>query len=565
MCAESAAGIINLRCGIGLNACYIRVTAQNPEQSFRQWPIRILAKPTPYMSEAFTRLAAIQATVLLTLSTFVTVVLGLVVSVVIARSLGPEDYGRYAFLLWLTALMITIGNHGVPITATRYISELLGRQELEAAKSLHGWLLRVQWVSLPLVGLFFAAALSVSLPIGWEGRGLLLALACQISFASKAIFLLGNSIANGYGVFGVSAWGSMIGSLIYTIGVLILAVMEASLTANIWWFSCVSVMHIAIILPLLKNAQIKASRATMPIEWLGKVRSHLGWSSLQIFVGTMGNRTFEIYLLSHLIGPAEVGFFVIAIALTSGGIELLSAGLGTILIPILAHAKGTGGDERFKRVVADATRYYLLSGVLLAGVGFFWAAPAIKVMYGARFDSVIPVLQCMVVINGLLLIDRPFSALLIVGDAQRNRTLLPIAQCGLSVVLAFALIPKFGLMGAVATNAISHTIISVIMVVWMSCRISLKPAWRDLLRIILAGIAAAMAATFVIFASNHLIAEFISGLVFAVVFVWLSVCFNVWKVHDARLLISIAERKPALFGYWLPMLKRWADRLERTA
>ena len=51
------------------------------------------------MSGSFTRVGALRAAAVMTLSTYVTVGLGLVVSAVLARSLGPDDYGRCAFLL----------------------------------------------------------------------------------------------------------------------------------------------------------------------------------------------------------------------------------------------------------------------------------------------------------------------------------------------------------------------------------------------------------------------------------------------------------------------------------
>ena len=35
-------------------------------------------------------------------------------SVLIARSLGPQDYGRYAYVIWLTGIMIMVMNDLAP-------------------------------------------------------------------------------------------------------------------------------------------------------------------------------------------------------------------------------------------------------------------------------------------------------------------------------------------------------------------------------------------------------------------------------------------------------------------
>ncbi|RZI86268.1 MAG: hypothetical protein EOP38_01780 [Rubrivivax sp.] len=514
------------------------------------------------MSGSFTRIAAVKAAAIMTLSTYVTIALGLVVSAVIARSLGPHDYGRYAYLLWITGLLISFGNHGVPVTATRFISELLGRQELPTAQSLHQWLLKVQWGSVLLVGALFGGSLFFSQPIGWEGQVLFFAGICLICFIPKSVYQLGTSVAKGYGAFWIEAWGNMIVSVIYTLGVVVLGVMKASLMANIWWFAGVCLMHLVIILPLLKKAQIKTSSAPLPTEWLVKIRGHLGWTSFQVFVASMSNRTFEIYLLSHLIGPAEVGYFSIAVALTRGGVELLSSSLATLLMPALAHAKGSGGLERVRRVVGDATRYFLFLGIFLAGVGVMWSAPGIQAMYGTQYQSVARVLQLMVLVSGLLLIDNPFSTLLLIIDDQRIRTGVSISFFALSALTAFALVPSFGMVGAVAANAIARSIMFGVTMAWVSRKVGFTPPWRDLSKIALAGVWAAAGAAGLVFISNHLLMQVLAGFVFAAILMWFSVRLNVWKEHDVRLLIMIAERKPNIFGRWLPGLERWRQRME---
>lgn len=516
-----------------------------------------------FMSGSFTRMAAVKAAAIMTLSTYVTIALGLVVSAVIARSLGPHDYGRYAYLLWFTGLLISFGNHGVPVTATRYISELLGRQELSTAQSLHRWLLRVQWASVVVVGVLFAGSLVVSQPIGWEGQVGFFAAICLICFIPKSVYQLGASVAKGYGAFWIEAWGNMIVSVVYTLGVLVLGYMKASLVANLWWFAGVSLTHVFIMLPLLRKAKIETSAAPMPTEWLVKIRGHLGWTSLQVFVAAMSNRTFEIYLLSHLIGPAEVGFFSIAVALTRGGVELLSSSLATVLMPALAHSKGSGGLEQVRRVVGDATRYFLFLGVFLAGVGVLLAAPAIHLMYGTQYESVVLVLQLMVLVSGLLLVENPFSSLLLIIDDQRIRTALSISFFLLSALTAFALVPSFGMVGAVAANAISRTVISGITAVLVSRRVEFTPPWRDLSRIAMAGAWAAVGAGCLLAISSHMAVQVLAGAVFAIILMWLSVRLDVWKAHDVRLLLMILERKPKLFGRWLPGLQAWAQRVQK--
>ncbi len=103
------------------------------------------------------------------------------------------------------------------------------------------------------------------------------------------------------------------------------------------------------------------------------------------FVAALSNKSVETLLLNRFAGAEAVGFFTIGASLTRGGVELLSSGLTTILMPTMAHAFGAGGIERVNRIASNAMRYYQFVGLLLAGVGVFWAEPVIAVMYGARY------------------------------------------------------------------------------------------------------------------------------------------------------------------------------------
>jgi O-antigen/teichoic acid export membrane protein len=514
------------------------------------------------MAGSFTRVAALKSAAIMTLSTYVTIALGLVVSAVLARSLGPHDYGRYAYLLWLVGLLIAFGNHGIPITATRLLSESIGAQNSQATHAVHRWLQRAQWLSAGLVALLFIAAFPLFKPAGWEGQAVLVSTICLLCFIPKSVFQFDISVAKGHGAFWVEAVGNMLISVTYTIGVVVLALTHASLEANLWWFAGVSLTHLLIITPLLRRARIRTEKASLTPEWQGKVRHHLVWTSMQVFLYAMSNRTFETYLLSRLMGPAEVGFLAIATNLTRGGIELLSSSLSTLLMPSLAHAKGAGGFGQVRRLLTDATRYFLFLGLFLAGVGALWAAPGIHLMYGAQYQAVVPVLQAMLLVSGLLLLDNPLSSLLLIIDDQRVRTVRSVAYFVMSALMALAFVPSFGLMGAVMANAITGFASFLVFGVYVSRQIDFTPPWRDMRRIAVGAILAGIFAGGLLWLNGHLLTQWLSGLLYALVLTVASGKLGVWKRHDVALMINIAERKPALLGRFLPALRQWQTQAE---
>ena len=72
------------------------------------------------MSSRFGRIAALQAAFFVTASTYIAYAISIVVSAVVARSLGPADYGQYAYLVFIVGLLVMLANHGLTTSAIRF-------------------------------------------------------------------------------------------------------------------------------------------------------------------------------------------------------------------------------------------------------------------------------------------------------------------------------------------------------------------------------------------------------------------------------------------------------------
>ncbi len=49
---------------------------------------------------------------------------GLIVSMLIARSLGPSEFGTYVFLIWLVSIAVAFANEGLALSVTKHIAEI---------------------------------------------------------------------------------------------------------------------------------------------------------------------------------------------------------------------------------------------------------------------------------------------------------------------------------------------------------------------------------------------------------------------------------------------------------
>lgn len=506
------------------------------------------------IKNAFSRVATIKAALLMTGSTYVVVFLGLLVNSITARALGPETYGHYAYVVWITGMIVMIANNGLNTTGIRFISECIGRKKRPAARAVHGWLLRAQWLCLMAVTIGFLLALPLTLPVGWREHVSVFGTVVVVGVAAKTLYLFWISVGKGYGQYAIEAFSSTAGSLANALCILILFALGAPLVAYLVIFAVMSVTYALIAWWMLRSRRILSSKRPVDHELSLRVTNHLGWTVILALAAAFGNKASETYLLSAYVGPAELGFFTIAAGLARGGVELLSSGVNAVLMPLMGHAYGSGGTERVNAILADSIRFFMFAGLLLAGVGFMCADSIILLMYGAQYQPAVIVFRVMVVVAGLTLSQGAFGALLSTTDNQRIRAVVAVVSVALSVVLAVLLVPRYGLNGAMAATALSSSVIFILLGGGIVRSFAVPLDWRLLGKLMLAAAVAAVSAAGFLWVSPNVMLHLIGGVVYAVLFIVGTFLLRAWTESDMNHLMPLASRYPRTFGRLVPAL-----------
>jgi O-antigen/teichoic acid export membrane protein len=503
----------------------------------------------------------LKAAVQITSFTYVTTALGLLVSVVVARALDPHDYGQFAYMVWLSGLLITIGNNGLGITGIRFISESLGRQDPATANRVHAWLRRGQQVSLVATTAIAFACLWLMPPAGWEQPMWILLGCLAVSVLGKGMFLFDASVAKGHNLYAIEAKVNMVMTCVYMLGSLLLAWAQASMVAFAAFFAVVSASHAWLARRQMRAAHIQPDPTLPAPELVTQIKQHLGWTIVLVVVGTLSNKTLETFLLSATATPADVGFFAIASALTKGAVELLSSAMMAMLMPMMARAYGEGGAPRVAPLFADAMRYTLFLGLMVAGVGSAFAALGISLMYGDKYTAAIPVLQVMLVVGGLTMVEGVYGALLSTTDHQKLRAVIAFSSVVISAVASFALVPAWGLAGAVGAHALTRGLLILVLGASVSRAMNMGLPWRDLSRQLGSALCAALLTLPLLLWHNGPGTQFAGGLVFALAFPICSMALGAWQAKDAQALHQLLSRRLPAHHPLLVRLHRWASTL----
>lgn len=505
------------------------------------------------MSAPGTPRSLLSSSILMAGAAYLSYASGLLVSILAARTLGPQDYGSYAYVLWLCAVVVSLLNHGLPVTAIKFISESVGRGSMQIARAWHAKLSRLHLLSLVFVGTGVGGFLLWRPPSGWAPHEVGMVAVVLIAAMARARYLFSVSVAKGHGIFVLEARSVSILSALNVVLLTLAWLLGVSLTVMLGLYVFVSVLHWVFAAWGVNKFKLRPTEAELPAQDLSRMWQHLSWTVVLTAIGVFGEGAVNMYALHELVGASEVAFYSLASSLTKAGMDLLTVGLSSVLMSAMGQALGRGGRDELLGVFSASVRHFHFLGLLLAGLGLLSSAWVVPLLYGAAYSPSIQIMQVMFLFGGLTLTDGVFSALLSVLDRQRNRVFISLSCIVFTMPVSWFLIREHGLQGAIWSYAINRCavfMVSVISVVRLS---QMSPPWPDLCRQMFVALAAlALPAALVWFVSGMVAGVFACGL-FVMSFIWLAARSSVWLDEERQRFVALSSRVPALSGVfaWL--------------
>ncbi|MDR6935552.1 oligosaccharide flippase family protein [Luteibacter sp. 3190] len=488
------------------------------------------------------RVAVLRSIGIVTVSTYIEYALGLLMSVWIARSLGPSDFGRYAFTVWLCGWLIVCSNHALTTSSTKFIAEADGMGDPALASHLAARFSRIQtWSSLVVIVLFVAFGW-IFQPAEWDRSLLPVMGLVVVAVVAKANYAMLVAIGKGQERFEPEAVATVIGGILGMLLVLAAMVLHADLVSFVALFAVA-----CLVLNLINRVAFRRlcrpyAPGPIPASVASRVNRHLRLTAALVLMGSFRVGTIEVFLLSTFTGSVAVGYFAIAGTLTRGAVQLFSVGLTSTLLPYMAKTYGESGTARAARFLSEATRFYWAVGIAIAGLGLVTTPEIVRLMYGTRYVDAIPAIEATLVLGGLLLIGNGIAAFQTVVDRQDDRIRIAVVALAANAVLGIALIPPFGLAGAVLTYAGARVVEMALAVHYLrkATRGGLPVAAMS--RLFAVGLVATLAAWAATAATPSRLGFLVGAAVFAALYVPGSMLVRYWTDEDVSLMAGIGRR-----------------------
>lgn len=490
-----------------------------------------------------TRDRALRNTLFSSVGIYTEYFLGMFAAIMIARHLGPADYGVYGLFMWFVSAGLVITNSGVTTGVIKFVAELRGSGQEGLIVPTVGRLRHTQRVHLLLalvlgVVVYLAFGGRLAVPVDRAEFGLLLA-----AVVMRASYMFNVAIAKGFEAFDATAKIALVAAPLNLVMVAAVMVLHGS----IFWFLVVYSISSALFLAV---SHVQAARllagvpkaVPFPPELHQRMRRHLRIVSATVVIGFLIASDVEILFLTMYDNALSAGYFKVAYQLATGVTLLVPGVFSALLLPMMARALSEGRSVAGRRFVA-VTNYLTLLAVPVVTFGACFAGPVIALLYGASYAPAAPVFALIIFSSSIGTVTQGATSLLISADRQQTILTLTVLFGVLKIVLDMLLIRHFGLAGAVAA-IVSETLSSSTAYVIIGMRVGgMRLEWGRLLRTLLAGAGAALVALPVL--GLHLLpigSLLLGGVLVSVTYLLLTLLLGCWTEGDLEQLQALHRR-----------------------
>jgi O-antigen/teichoic acid export membrane protein len=381
----------------------------------------------------------------------------MIVSIVLARTLGPDRFGLYALVTTVVTFIFLLARLGVGDTVRRYMAELDGRDQRPLGAALVDWGLRIGITA----ALIAAVALVVAAgPVSGcfrrsELSGYLLIGAASLLPTAAASVL--RNLQRGLQHWRALLWLNLATSPVW-VGACALALWSGAGIAGVLVAGIV--VEIADVCGLAlwaaRDTGWPDMRTPLPPDLHGRLlRYNLGLALLVVMNVIVWQRS-ELIFLGRFSGPEQVAYYAVPFSLTQRLSEVLPGAVLGVLLPTLSFAYGAADPARFGEILSSAARYLAMLALPICVFGIPLAGAAVRLLYGPAYLPAVPVLQILLAASIFGVAGQAASATLLGMEAQSWLLKTGLAAVVLSLTLDFLLIPRWGAIGAAIANAVTQ-------------------------------------------------------------------------------------------------------------
>lgn len=371
------------------------------------------------------------------------VINALLIGIMVARYLGPDQYGLMNYVISYVMLFSVFASFGLDGIEIRELSKSGSDRDAILGTAF----------SLRLAFALIAILLILLTLLWFESDGYIFAMVMVYSLmlvcsSLKVIRNYFTSIVRNEYVVKTEITRTVVGAL--------LKVMLLFVHASLTWFIVVSTFDFVIIGGgYLYSYRKKVGNVQ---EWkfdpaIAKMLLRSSFPLLLSGTAIIIYQKIDAVLIRNMLNTSAVGQFSVAAKITQLSIFVPLVVAQTIT-PLLVKVHQES-ESRYLKKSRQFMDIMVWSGVAMATVMCIFAAPAIKILYGEEYICAISVLQIMAWKTVCMALLSASGQLIIIENLQRYVVFRNLTGCILSVLLNLLLIPRWGVVGSATATVVA--------------------------------------------------------------------------------------------------------------
>lgn len=401
-------------------------------------------------------------------------VLTVLVTAILARVLGVDGFGAYAYVLAILTLLALPAQAGIPQLVTRETA--LGMVRKSTARVVGIW----RWATT--IGLVMGGAIALGLGVvqmAWPDvmgehadlffAGLLLPLALALMYIVTA-FLRG--LRNEVPALLV---GSLAAPLAYIVFIGVLLGINTEITPSSAMGLYFLSTAIALSLGMLLFFKARPWRAVEKIEPVYETKAWM--KSLMPLSMETGCRTINaqvgLVLLGILAAKMDVGVYK-AMLVFSTALLLPQQAINGVVSPYLVSLHETGNKHKLEAIVFITALASFVLMLIPALIFVFWGGSIIEHVYSEEYRLGYVALVILLVGQVVNAGSGPVALLLNMTGYERYTLRGVGVSTILNIVLNIILIPKYGITGAAVASALTLVVWNLMLVYFVARKLGIN-------------------------------------------------------------------------------------------
>jgi len=435
-----------------------------------------------------------------------------IISIIVARAMGPSKLGAFAYVTWISAAAATLGGGGIYAAAQKFMADYAGQKRPDVFRALLRVGLAFQAiVSLVLVstGLFWVFSI---LPRDERGFATL----AVLSILPSGFMAIATAVNNAVEELRPNVIASVAAGLTYAVGVCATLVMGWELVglagAQLAGKTCDCAVRWVLTkrrLPRYLQAMGTSGdswRKTpqLPPGLAREIAKFLGQSTILVLLAIVVWNRSEMVFLKRFCDIRQVAFYSVAFGLSLFPVGLIGPFARAAGVSVFAEH---GRSSQAGRHVAHLYWRYLLLLILPACLGLsILSGPLVRILYGVRYVDAVPVLMVAAALSMFAPLASPATSLVTASGGQGRLVRWGLLAAVATIVLDYWLVRYHAAMGGALANGLGQAISTISIIVIARKEVDFRISLGSTLRVALAALG--MAATVALFA--HLVPDLVA-------------------------------------------------------